>query len=119
MKKGKNVRHPVFIMSCILFLGHQLIQKGFGIDIPFIHSYLDDLLVMPIILTLILVERRRFFGWGENFTFSALETVGLVLGFSLLFELAFPYLSSKFTFDWYDFIAYGLGGIIYYKYLNT
>ncbi len=118
MGSGKNIRHPLFALSCILFLTHQFAQKGFGIHIPFVHSYLDDLLVMPIILPLILVERRRFYGWGEDFVFSAPVTAALVLAFSLIFELVFPYFSEKFTFDWWDFVAYGMGGILFYRYLN-
>jgi hypothetical protein len=119
MKTGRNVKHPIFIFCCILFIAHQIIQKGFGIHIPWVHSYLDDLLVMPIILTLILIERRKLFGWGEAFSFSGLETLGLVFSLSLLFEWVFPYFSDKFTFDWWDFLAYALGGWIYFRYLNT
>lgn len=118
MKLAPNLKHPVFLISCLLFLLHQLVQKGLGVHIPFIHSYLDDLVVMPIILTLILVERRRFHSWGKEFTFSAVDTIGLVFGFSLIFELLFPYISGKFTFDWWDFLAYSLGGIIFFKTLN-
>ncbi len=118
MNIAKNFRHPVFWGSCVLFLTHQLIQKGLDIHIPFVHSYLDDLLVMPIILTLILVERRRLYSWGEKFVFSFPETIGLVVAFSLIFELLFPYFSFKFTFDWWDFLAYAIGGVIFYRYLN-
>lgn len=115
---SQNIKHPIFLLCCILFIIHQVIQKGFGIDIPYVHSYLDDVLVMPIILTLILVERRRLFLWGKDFSFSAIETIGLVISFSLIFEFLFPYISIKFTFDWWDFLAYAFGGVIYYKYLN-
>lgn len=119
MKTGKNVRHPVFWLSCLLFVAHQIIQKGFNINIPWIHSYLDDVLAMPILLTLILFERRKFFAWGDDFVFSALESLALVVSLSLVFELVFPAFSTKFTFDWRDFIAYALGGVVFYKYLNA
>jgi hypothetical protein len=119
MEIPRNLRHPIFILSCVLFLSHQLIQKGFDVHIPFVHSYLDDLLVMPVILTLILVERRKFYGWGEDFIFSAPVTASLVLVFSLIFELIFPYFSAKFTFDWWDFVVYAIGGFIFYRYLNV
>ena len=119
MGNSRNISHPLFILSCFLFLAHQLIQKGFGVHIPFVHSYLDDLLVMPIILTLILVERRKFYGWGKDFVFSLPVTTALVLTFSLIFELLFPYLSPEFTFDWWDCLAYGIGGVMFYRYLNN
>lgn len=119
MKESRNLRHPLFIICCLLFLAHQIIQKGFDVHIPFIHSYLDDLLVMPIVLTLILVERRKIHGWGPDFVFSLPLTISLVLVLSIIFEWIFPVFSQKFTFDWWDFVAYGLGGVVFYKYLNA
>jgi hypothetical protein len=114
----KVVLHPVFLLCAGLFLVHQFLQKGLGIAIPIVDSYLDPLLCMPILLTLFLAERRWLFRKGEAYFLPKGEVVGIVLVLTLLFEWGFPFFSEKFTADVWDAVAYGIGGVLFYTVLN-
>ena len=46
----RTLLHPVFFTSVILAVLNQLIERQ-GVFIPLVHSYLDDLLCFPIVLT--------------------------------------------------------------------
>lgn len=102
-------------LTCILlFLIHQYVQKVLLIPIPFLDNYLDDVLCAPIFLSFLLLE-RRFILKQKNYTFSSLEVFIYVLVMGLIFELAFPVWSSAFTQDYWDFLAYYLGGFLFYQ----
>ena len=100
----KVIRNPVFLLSLILVLAHQLSQKVFHFPIPILDSYLDPLLCPPILLGLILMERRSLFKLGNEYTFSNLEIVIMTGVMALIFEIGFPYFSTKFTADIWDVI---------------
>lgn len=107
----------LFIPILFLFLLHQFTQKVLHISIPFADNYLDDLLCMPILLSLLLLERRWLTG-NKNRVFSALEVSIMVLVMSFIFEGLFPYWSSNFTRDYWDIVAYMLGALFFYKLMN-
>jgi len=119
----KLLQSPLWMGSVLLLLTHQLFQKILPFKIPVLDNWLDPLLSMPILLGLILMERRWFlkhYSQGDlkspcEYKFSKLETVITVLFFAIIFEFLFPKWSNEFTFDWLDFLAYGLGGIVFYK----
>lgn len=58
----KIFKSPVFIICTILFLVHQIMQKGLDIHFNLLDRYLDNLLAMPIILTFLMLERRYLLG---------------------------------------------------------
>ena len=109
---------PIWWGSVFLLLTHQVLQKIFHISIPFLDNWLDPFLSIPILLGLILMERRWFYKNKKSYSFSILETVIAVLFFSFVFEILFPKWSDGFTFDWWDFLAYGLGGLFFYFFQN-
>lgn len=114
-----TLKSPVFITCCLLFIGHQILQKGFGVSLPFIDPYLDSLLAMPIILTLLLWERRVLFKKGSQHRLSILEVVVATLFIAMVSELIFPMLSSKFTSDWWDLLFYMCGSILFMLTINN
>ncbi len=103
-------RRWIFWSSFLLFLLHQLLQKGFGIHLPFLHAYLDPFLSMPILLGLLDWERRWRYGWRP---LQAWEIAVLTLLFSVLFEWAFPRWNAAFTADYWDVPAYAAGALLY------
>ena len=107
---------PLWWVLLGAFLLHQLIQKGFGVDITFVHDYIDPLLSIPIMLGVWVVERDYLFGRGR---LTLLETMVGTVFLALVFELLFPYLSSAFTYDPWDFLAYGLGGVLFWVGVNA
>lgn len=103
-------RRQVFGVSLLFFVLHQLLQKGFGIHLPFLHAYLDPFLSMPIVLGLLDWERTRRYGWRP---LQLWEIVVMTLLFMLLFEWAFPMWNAAFIADWWDVPAYGAGAMVY------
>jgi hypothetical protein len=112
------IKNKIFISSVILFLLHQFLQKGLNNNIPIIHEYLDDLLCMPVVLTLTLFAFRKFVVKNEMFSFSLGQVVWAVIYFSIIFEIALPYFSSQYTSDPVDVIAYSIGAFVFYKKIN-
>jgi hypothetical protein len=112
------LKSPVFIISCIIFALHQLLQKGLEIPLPLIDDYLDNLLAMPIILTFLLVERRMLFKKGSDYRLPLLDVVMATLYISMITEVIFPWLSDKFTADWLDLVFYAIGSLIYFLTIN-
>lgn len=101
----------LFIISTLLFLTHQFLQWGLGIHIPFVDSYLDPFLAMPILL-LLLDWEMEFFRTRPQL--NEMELLASFIIFSVIFEWLFPYLSADFTGDVWDIVAYFLGGVLYY-----
>lgn len=114
----KVLKSPVFIICCVLFVLHQLLQKGLEISLPFIDSYLDNLLAMPIILTFLLVERRILFRRGKGYRLSAMDVVLATIYIVVIAEVVFPLLSDNFVTDWRDVIFYSLGSLIFWFTIN-
>ncbi|MBK6642010.1 MAG: hypothetical protein IPG39_12690 [Bacteroidetes bacterium] len=111
----KLLTHPLFIGSVVLFVLNQLMEHS-GIFVPLIYSYLDDLLFMPIVLTLSLLLQRRILGWKYR-----LNTIHLLFGFvyvSVVMEAVLPLMNDRFISDPFDVLMYGFGIILFQMLLN-
>lgn len=117
-KELKPLYTATFITCCALFLAHQITQRVLHIPIAFADNYLDNFLATPILLTLLLVERRTLFRHGRDYTLSAVEICLATAFIAVVGELLFPYLSDEFTSDWLDVIYYALGSILFYATVN-
>lgn len=104
----------VFLVCCAMFVAHQLTQRILHISIPFADSYLDSFLATPILLTLLLVERRAIFRYGREYTLSISEICLVTALVACVGEVLFPALSDEFTADWLDVLAYALGSVLFY-----
>ena len=62
--------HWLFVLAASLFLLNQIAEKYFQIFIPFWHAYGDDLLCMPVVLSIALYIQRRFTFRNPNYVFS-------------------------------------------------
>lgn len=114
----KLLYSPVFVSCVVLFVAHQVTQKLLGISIPLADSYLDNLVTPPILLTLVVVERRILFKRGPAYNLDRMETAMGVVLISLVSEVLFPYLSADFTSDLLDVVFYIFGGILFYTTIN-
>lgn len=106
---------PAWWIAFVLVGVHQLLQYGFGISLAIVDDYLDPLLAMPVLLGLILQERKWLFGRAR---LSGLECAVIVLVLSLLFEEGFPHWQPAFVHDPVDYVMYALGGIWFYLSIN-
>lgn len=114
----KILWHPVFLICSITFVVHQILQKIFAISLPVADSYLDSFVAMPIILTLLVVERRYLFRKGERYRLTVLEIVVATIFIAFVSEIIFPLFSEKFTGDWLDGVFFGLGSVLFYFTIN-
>lgn len=111
----KTLRNPVFLTCLLLATTNQVLEKGFGIFIPIVHSYLDDLLCFPLVLTLGLAAYR--FQW-PNYQLTPWHVWPLVLIYSVYFEWYLPQQSAAYTADVLDVVMYVLGALIFLRFIN-
>ncbi len=112
------LRSPVFIICLLLFIIHQLLQKVYGQHFPLVDNYLDNVLAMPVILTLFLAERMVLFKKKRNYRLPAADVI-IATGYIILItEIIFPLLSNKYSADWADVIFYSMGSILFYFTIN-
>ncbi|GAA5039008.1 hypothetical protein GCM10011506_37610 [Marivirga lumbricoides] len=90
-----------------------------GIFIPYVHSYLDDLLCLPIVLGLTtqflqwIHPARRFYYLSHN------HIIISIVFFSLVFEILYPFMFPlNYTADIIDILFYALGGYLYYSFVS-
>jgi hypothetical protein len=112
------LKNKIFLASALLFSLNYLLEKGFGIFIPFIHAYMDDLLCMPVVLTLTLFLLRWLLN-NPAFILSKKQVFFAVIYFSLAFELLLPIYSDNYTSDVMDPFAYGIGAVAYYNWIQA
>jgi hypothetical protein len=106
-------KSPLFIVCSILFLLHQLLQHVFSINIALADAYLDNIMAMPIVLTILQAERQILFKRALAYQLPVLEVFLATLYIILISELIFPLLTTRFTSDWLDVVFFLAGAGIY------
>lgn len=86
--------------------------------LPVIHNYLDDVLAIPVILTLAVAIQRQWVYRNKHYTLSKIQIIFAVVYVSVLFEGVLPLCSLKYTRDLWDILAYFAGAFIFNKLLN-
>lgn len=118
------LRNKVWVGCLCLLVLHQITQKILTYELALMDNYLDAFLSMPILLGLILEERRllitKFFSPNKpsNYHFSFLEIIIATTFFAIIFEEGFPKWSVHFTKDYWDYLAYFSGASIFYIFIN-
>jgi len=108
-----SLKNPVFIGAVLIFVSHQIMERVLLIYIPILDSYLDMFTLMPILLTLLTLERRYIFE-KPDYSPSLGEVVLASIIIGMITEVLFPMWSDKFTQDFFDLIPLILGAILYY-----
>ncbi len=116
--KWNVIKTPWFYSALILFIVHQILQWGLRISIPFADNYLDPFLFLPIVLGAYLQERRLFLK-NESFTLDNFQLIGISIILCVVVEVVFPLINTEYTFDLFDFVAYGLGGLYFKCKINS
>lgn len=107
---------PLFWALTTVYLGHW-VWRWLELARPWwVRHYLDDLLCIPLVLTVTLFILRFFY--GPQLRLSWYQVAFTVLYFSLAFEVVFPKFMARYTADWVDAALYAVGGVIFYKFLN-
>src|SRR5688572_12226839 len=103
------IRNPVFLICLFMYGLHWGLAKT-GFTIPLLQHYLNDLLCMPLVLTVTVFLQRSFFYRTSGYVLTSYQ-VGLAMAyFSLAFEVILPLFMPRYTADIFDVLAYSLGG---------
>ncbi|MDO7873282.1 hypothetical protein Q5H93_00950 [Hymenobacter sp. ASUV-10] len=85
-----------------------------------ITSYLADVLALPLILSGALWLMRHVYFRQSGFTLPVAWVISTWAVLSIWFELLLPYLQPHTaTADGFDVLAYALGGLIFWRWLNS
>ncbi|SEJ11746.1 hypothetical protein SAMN05192553_102468 [Cyclobacterium xiamenense] len=110
--------NPWFLLPALTFWINQYLERVQGIYFPLVHSYLDDLLAMPVILGLTLQLYRWIHPRKERLVFSIKQVLVGFLYISLLFEVLLPAWSATYVRDPWDVGCYFLGSVYFYGLIN-
>jgi hypothetical protein len=94
------------------------LERVFRIFIPLVHSYLDDLLAIPVILGITLQIYRKIHPKKDAFSFTRIQILVAIIYVSVVFELILPRFSGTYTADIFDVFCYFVGGIYFYFLIN-
>lgn len=112
LKHIKPVFNWIYFLLVILFLTNQLLEHLYLSHWIF-RSYLDDLLVLPIILPITQVLLRLIYN-KPSFKLDIPMIITAFLFVSIVFEIILPKFSTSYTSDYLDIVFYGIGGVIYW-----
>ncbi|MET4106176.1 hypothetical protein [Hymenobacter sp. UYP22] len=114
-----ELRHPLFWICALLYLFSCVNRYWANWHLPAsINSHLGDLLNLPLELTLVLWVMRRFYFRQPSFVLPVSWIVATWLVDALWFELLMPYFKPSMTADWLDVVAYALGGLVFWRWMN-
>ncbi len=107
-----------FLLATGLYALHYGGEKA-GFSVPLLQHYLNDLLCMPLVLTLTLFLQRTFTFRDPGHVFTKHQIVLAVLYYSVAFEVVLPQFLPRYTADPLDVLAYALGGWFFYVFINV
>jgi hypothetical protein len=82
-------------------------------------SYVADVLALPLLLSAALWLMRHIYFGRPDFSLPVSWIVATWAGLSLWFELLLPRFRLHATADGFDVLAYALGGLIFWRWLNS
>ncbi|WP_187263409.1 magnesium citrate secondary transporter [Pontibacter beigongshangensis] len=112
----QTLRHPFFLLCFFLFLLNQVLELS-GIFLWPLHTHLDDLLCLPLALTVVLAAERWYFK-RPGFVLPVSYILSAFAVFAVVFELLLPLFFTRYTADALDVQAYAAGGLAFYLILN-
>jgi hypothetical protein len=111
-------KNPFFYIPVLIFVVNQVLERYFKLFIPFAHSYLDDLLAIPVILGITLQIYRKIHPEKDTFSLTKIQILVAIIYVSVVFEWFLPRFSSTYTSDILDVICYFVGGFYFYFLIN-
>jgi hypothetical protein len=111
-------KNPFFYFPVLIFVLNQVLERYFKLFIPFAHSYLDDLLAIPVILGITLQIYRKIHPEKDSFSFTKIQILVAIIYVSAVFEWFLPRFSTTYTSDFLDIICYFVGGFYFYFLIN-
>ncbi len=111
--KGDKILYSYFVLSCCIgAIVYLAAQQEY--DLPrYIRFYLNDFLIIPIVLTICLFS-IRFLKKDERFTIAKVYILYLCVCYAIFFEWYMPKHTERYTQDLVDVLLYFSGGTVYY-----
>ena len=103
------IRPPFYVVLSLWLFALNKYAEIKSIYIPFIHSYMDDILFMPVALWFIQAVCRLIY--GHTFKLNSKHILLLFIYVSIMFELVVPRFNSYFVSDIFDVACYLFGSI--------
>lgn len=107
----------LFILLTLIFLAYKLIETIYP-AIPFLHTYLEDLVAIPLILKTALIIVQGIIGRKKTIEISASEILIITGLFSVYYELLLPTFNEQFYSDPLDVICYFIGALFFMRFLR-
>ncbi len=107
------LKKPLVIFMFLTALAVYLLQQ-FGVQLPtLIHNYLNNLLCMPLVLTICLIV-LQFIKKNYRLTIPIFAIASITIYYILYFEWYLPKVNDRYTSDPIDGVLYVLGAIGFY-----
>lgn len=113
------LKNPFFWIPCLLFWANQYLEKIQEVFLPFLHSYLDDLLAIPVVLGITLQIFRWIHRDNRQLIFTKKQVIIGLVYFGLLFEGLLPAWSAVYVRDPLDLVCYAIGAIYFWFFINN
>ncbi|MDT0295323.1 hypothetical protein ACFQ3R_14315 [Mesonia ostreae] len=99
--------YAYFFLSCVTAAALFFLGDFWDWNYPFfLRNYFMDVLCMPIVFGIIHYSLRMPV---PHFKLTLSMMIVLTTMYSIYFEVILPPLSPRYTFDWWDILAYTLG----------
>ena len=113
----KLLLNPFFLLALGLYLVNRYLLDLLGFS-DYKVLYLNDMLCLPIVLTVALWLQQKIFPRSARSRLNVAQVVFTVIYFAVFFEGILPAFSERFTRDYWDILAYAVGGVIFYFVFN-
>ena len=112
-----NILPPHLTAVSLIFVVNQLLERS-GVFIPFVHSYLDDVLAIPIVLGFTLLFQQQITYRNSQYKFGLAHIIFMIVLLSVYFEWYLPSRYDHHYADVWDILAYVVGGFFYFRWMN-
>ncbi len=121
-----ELRHPLFVLGTAVYVvlvvyrhGGPLAARWHWPPLPaLVRHHLADVLTLPLLLSLELWGLRRLYFRQPAFVLPASWIFSSWVVVSIWFEGLLPRFDASATADWLDVVAYALGGLLFWRWLN-
>lgn len=111
------LRHPLFWGCAMLYGGYQLNHYWLRQPLPLaLTFYLRDLLCLPLMLSLALAAHQLVY--DRQATLPVSWVLAAWAAVALWFEVLLPRWAPHAVADAWDVLAYGIGALIFHRWLN-
>lgn len=109
----KKLFDPLFCTYCLLW-GFIHLFRWIGYPIPFLNDYLTDFLFVPVVAHIALMVIRAYVLRDAFYAYPVYYLLLIACYSAIIFEWIMPAVSTVYTRDYGDVVAYFLGGMFYY-----